>query len=331
MNTTGRLVIILLFILSFKITYTQKLETPSNEFLITIAKDGSGDYTTIQEAINNTKSFPSKRVTIHIKNGVYHEKVKIHEWNTRISLIGESKENTIITYNDYFDKINLGRNSTFYTATLQVDGNDFYATNLTIENTAGDIGQAISLTVNADRVQFDGCVIKGNQDTLYLTGEDTKLYFKNCFIEGTTDYIFGNATVFFDQCIIHSKKDSYITAASTPEHRKYGFVFKECLLTAAKNVTQVYLGRPWRINAKTVFIDCNLGKHITPQGWHSWSKPSAEKNAFYAEYNSVGEGSKPNNRVQWSHQLKKNQTKKYSLNIVLGERKKNVKAKWYLR
>lgn len=157
----------------------------SNEFLITVAKDGSGDYTNIQEAINNTKSFPSKRVIIHIKNGVYHEKVKIHEWNTRISLIGESKENTIITYDDYFDKIDLGRNSTFHTATLQVDGNDFYATNLTIENAAGEIGQAIALMVNADRVQFDNCSIKGNQDTLYVTGESNKQYFKNCFCIGT--------------------------------------------------------------------------------------------------------------------------------------------------
>src|SRR5690606_11857505 len=168
---------------------------PANEYKMTVAKDGSGDYVNIQDAINNAKSFPYRRVEIFIKNGVYNEKVKIHEWNTYISLIGESKEKTIIFYDDHFKKIDKGRNSTFLTYTVLVEGNDFTAKNLTIQNTAGDVGQAIALSVNADRCYIKNCNILGNQDTLYTSGEGFRQYFSNCYIEGTTDFIFGQATV----------------------------------------------------------------------------------------------------------------------------------------
>ncbi len=282
-----------------------------------VAQDGSGDYTTIQAAINDSKSFPYERITIFVKNGIYKEKIKVHEWNTNISLIGESKENTIITYDDYFNKIGLGINSTFYTYTMLVEANDFILKNITIENASGDIGQAVALSVFSDRVAVVNCRIIGNQDTLYASGTG-KQYYKNCYIEGTTDFIFGSATAFFENCQIHSKKDSYITAASTPKDTLYGYVFKECKLTANEGVSKVYLGRPWRIYAKTVFINCNLGKHILPVGWHNWSKPDAEKTAFYGEYNSNGEGASPKTRVLWSHQLSKNEAKKYTLKNCMG-------------
>ena len=259
---------------------------------------------------------------------MYYEKVKIHEWNTNISLIGESKERTIITYDDYFNKMNQGRNSTFYTYTLLVEANDFYASNLTIRNTSGDVGQAVALSVFSDRVFISNCNILGNQDTLYASGVG-RHYYKNCYIEGTTDFIFGSATALFENCTIHSKKNSYITAASTPRGVQYGYVFKNCKLTAGENITKVYLGRPWRKYAKTVFIGCEMGKHILPEGWHNWSKPEAENTSFYAEYNNNGSGFKPDERVSWSQQLKKSKSKKYTIESIFGCKNKNMNQNWY--
>lgn len=289
-----------------------------DEFNIVVDKNGNGDFATIQEAVNAAKAFPSERITIFVKNGVYYEKVKIHSWNPYISLIGESREKTIITYDDHFNKIDIGRNSTFYTYTILVEGNNFIAKNLTFQNSSGEVGQAVALNVNADRVIISNCSLLGNQDTLYTSGEGTKNYFKDCYIEGTTDFIFGDATVLFENCTIHSKSNSYITAASTPQNVAFGYVFKNCKLTAAPKATEVYLGRPWRIYAKTVFINCEMGNHIKPEGWHNWSKPEAEKSAFYAEYKCSGEGFQPEKRVFWAHQLKKSQAKKYSLENCMG-------------
>ncbi|WP_338407110.1 pectate lyase [uncultured Flavobacterium sp.] len=302
---------------------------PINEYNVVVSLDGSGDYTNIQEAINASKSFPYQRVIIFIKDGIYYEKIKVHEWNTNISLIGESKENTIITYDDYFGKMNLGKNSTFYTYTLLVEANDFYASNLTIQNTSGEVGQAVALSVFSDKVVIEICNILGNQDTLYTSGDGNRQYFKDCYIEGTTDFIFGKATALFENCIIHSKKNSYITAAATPEGAEFGFVFKNCRLTAEDGVNEVYLGRPWRIYAKTVFIDCEMGNHIKPGGWNNWAKPEAEKTAYYAEHQSTGAGSNSEKRVSWSHQLKKRQAKKYTIKKILGQKKCNLDHLWY--
>ncbi|MBN1378677.1 MAG: pectin esterase [Gammaproteobacteria bacterium] len=296
-------------------------------YSVVVTQDGSGDYRSIQQAIDDTKSFPDKRITIYVKNGTYKEKVKIHEWNTLLSIIGESKEKTIITYDDHFKKINLGRNSTFHTATVQVDGDDFHAENLTIENTAGPVGQAVALSINADRVSFHNSRFLGHQDTVYLTGENKRHYFKDCYIEGTTDFIFGRATTVFDNCTIHSKANSYITAASTPKGVEFGLVFLNCTLTSDKNVTKVYLGRPWRPYAKTVFINTQMGAHIAPEGWHNWAKPEAEKTVFYAEYNSKGQGGNNVGRVSWSKKLSKKRATQYTTANILGVRTGNG---WYL-
>jgi pectinesterase len=305
-----------------------ELLTEKNSYEITVSKDGSGDYTSIQEAINNAKAFPDEHITIFVKNGTYNEKVKIHEWNPNLSIIGESKENTIITYDDYFNKISLGRNSTFYTYTLLVEANNVRLQNLTIENSSGEVGQAVALSVFSDEVAIINCNIIGHQDTLYASGKG-KQYYKDCYIEGTTDFIFGSATAFFENCIIHSKKNSYITAASTPKNAKFGYVFKNCKLTADEGVNEVYLGRPWRNYAQTVFINCNFGQHILPVGWHNWSKPEAEKTSFYAESDNYGPGFRPEHRVKWSHQLKPNQAKKYTVKNILGRYKKTSKQEWY--
>lgn len=284
-----------------------------------VAKDGSGDFTSIQAAIDASKSFPYERITIHIKNGVYKEKVKVHSWNTKLSLVGESKEKTVITNNDYFDKIDRGRNSTFFTYTLLVQANDFHAENLTIENSSGPVGQAVALHVESDRSSFENCRILGDQDTIYAAGEGSRQYFKDCYIEGTTDFIFGGATAVFEDCTINSKDNSYITAASTPKNVDHGYLFKNCRLTADKDVTEVYLGRPWRNFARTVFIHCQMGDHIRPVGWYNWGKEEAEKTAFYAEYGNTGPGYTPDKRVDWAHILTAEQAKMYTLEEFFGD------------
>lgn len=281
----------------------------------TVAQDGSGDYKTLQEAINACKVFPDGRITILLKPGIYREKVEVYSWTSKISLIGVDAATTIISFDDYSGK---GSHNTFTSYTVKVLGNDFYAENITFENTAGPVGQAVALHVEGDRCVFKNCRFLGNQDTIYTGGDSSRQYFTNCSIEGTTDFIFGAATAVFENCTIHSKKNSYVTAASTPEGKMYGYVFLNCKLTATADATKVYLGRPWRNYAKTVFVNCDLGGHILPEGWHNWSKPDAEKTTLYAEYNSTGKGANTTARVAWSHQLTKKEAQNYTLDKILA-------------
>lgn len=279
---------------------------------IVVAQDGSGDHTSIQAAINRTKSFPDKPITIFIKKGVYREKVRVYAWNTHLTFEGEDRDSTIIEFDDHFKKINKGRNSTFLTYTLSVEANDFTAKNLTIANRAGAVGQALALSVSGDRCTFENCRIIGNQDTLYCTGDGFRQYFVKCHIEGTTDFIFGNATALFEECVIHSKANSYITAASTTERQEYGLVFLRCQLTASEGIDKVYLGRPWRAHARTAFIDCEYGSHILPKGWSEWGKGTNHLSAFYAEFTSANNS----NRAVWAIQLSKRQAKKYRKSVI---------------
>jgi pectinesterase len=269
----------------------------------TVAKDSSGDFETIQAAIFASKAFPDRDITIFIKNAIYHEKVEIFAWNTRVTMIGESREGTIIRYDDHFNKLELGRNSTFHTYTLKVMGDDFRAANLTIENTAGPVGQAVALHVEADRAAFVNVAIKGYQDTVYVAGEGRRSYFKDCLIEGTVDFIFGAGTAYFEQCEIRSlRSNSYITAASTPPNQA-GLVFQHCHFSRADDVENVYLGRPWRAHAKTVIMASQLDEHIIPQGWHDWNDTSKQKTVFYAEYANEGPGSALSQRVKWAQNM----------------------------
>lgn len=289
-----------------------------DEYRLTVAQDGSGNYMTIQAAVDAARSFPDRRITIFVKNGIYREKIVVPAVNNRLSIIGEDPEKTIITWNDYFNKINRGRNSTFYTYTLLVIADDFVAENLTIENSAGPVGQALALYVMGDRCVFRNCRLLGNQDTLYTDGLNSRHYFDGCYIEGTTDFIFGPATALFSNCTIHSKRDSYITAASTPEGKPFGYVFIGCKLTAAPEAKKVFLGRPWRDFARTVFIKCEMGSHIVPEGWSNWSGTQRDKTAYYAEYGNTGPGADASQRVSWSHQLTKKEIKKYTPENILA-------------
>ncbi|WP_347330544.1 pectinesterase family protein [Marinimicrobium locisalis] len=316
---------VLLFALLVALPFTGHAQVV---YEMTVAQDGSGDFESIQAAIDATKAFPDKRITIHVKNGIYHEPVKVYEWNPMVSLIGESAEGTVITWGSHFKQINKGRNSTFHTPTVQVNGDDFHGENLTIRNTAGPIGQAIALAINADRVSFYNSRFLGHQDTVYVTGEGKKQYFKDCYIEGTTDFIFGRATAVFEGCQLHSLADSYITAASTPQDVDHGLVFFDATLTANTDVESVYLGRPWRAYAQIVFINTQMGEHIRPEGWHNWSNPEAERQSFYAEHNSLGPGAASTERVSWSHQLTEADAERYSLKTILGSERR---PEWYLR
>lgn len=291
---------------------------------LTVAQDGSGDYKTIQEAVNAVRDHSQVQVVIFIKKGVYYEKLVIPSWKTKITLQGESRDSTIITNSDYSGKPYPGgrdatgrdKYSTFTSYTMLVQGNDFRAENLTIQNTAGRVGQAVALHAEGDRCVIVNCNLLGNQDTLYVGVDTSRQYYLNCFIEGTTDFIFGPATVVFRDCTIKSLSNSYITAASTTPKQAYGFVFFNCKLVADTAAKKVFLGRPWRPYARTVFINTEMGNHIVAAGWDNWRNPANEKTAFYAEYNSKGVNT--SGRVPWSKQLTKKEANQYTLKNIFG-------------
>ncbi|PTT03986.1 pectin esterase, partial [Flavobacterium sp. HMWF030] len=284
-----------LALLLFLTTMFLSAQTLTNKTALTVAQDGSGDYKTIQEAVNNVKDSLNKRTVITIRPGVYVEKLVIPATKTFITLKGLDRNKTIISFNDYSGKplreLDASGKKEFGTSTsysFLILGNDCTLENLTVENTAGRVGQAVALHIKSDRVIVKNCNILGNQDTLYLSEGNTRVYFENCFINGTTDFIFGAATAYFYKCTIESLTNSYITAASTPQGQPYGFVFTDCKLTAKDNtVDKVFLGRPWRPYAQTVFINTEMGSHIIPEGWNEWIDkrfPDKDKTAYYAEY-----------------------------------------------
>lgn len=282
---------------------------------IVVSRDGTGNFRTLQEAIESARAFMDYTVTIYVKNGVYKEKVIVPSWVENIDIIGEDRDKTIITYDDH---ANINKMGTFRTYTVKVEGSDITFKNLTIENNAAQLGQAVALHTEGDRLKFINCRILGNQDTIYTGAKFTRLYFKDCYIDGTTDFIFGPSTALFEDCIIHSKRNSYVTAASTPKEAKYGYVFKHCKLTAEPGVDKVYLGRPWRPYAYTLFIECELGKHIVPAGWHNWGKQSNEETARYMEYKNTGEGANVSERVAWSKQLIKKEAEAVTVDAIFS-------------
>lgn len=276
-----------------------------NPDTIRVATDGSGDFTTISEAIEVCRAFMDYHKVIYVARGTYKEKIILPQWLQNIEICGESAESTIITF-DHHANIPLTDTNlpmgTFRTYTMKIEGNDITLKNLTIENNAPRLGQAVALHTQGDRLVFVNCRIKGNQDTIYTGMPYTRLYFLQCYICGTTDFIFGPSTAWFEQCTIESLSNSYVTAASTPADQPYGYVFNRCRLTAAQGIDRVYLGRPWRDYGYTLFMNCDLGSHIRPEGWHHW-QPQREATARYYEYHNTGAGSATAQRVKWSHQL----------------------------
>jgi len=305
-----------LLFLGFLLVSCIKL-TAVEKYDFVVAQDGSGNFTTIQSAIDACKSFPDKPIIIFVKNGIYKEKVQVPACNNLLKIKGEDSKKTILTNDDFFGKINWGRNSTFYTYTLMVEANDFQLENITIENSSGAVGQAVALHVEGDRCIFRNCRILGHQDTLYAAGETSRQYFSDCYIEGATDFIFGAATVVFERCTLHTLANSCITAASTTKGKQFGFVFLNCRLTAEIGASKTYLGRPWRDYANVVFIHCDMGAHIMPAGWANWDKTQRDKTAFYAEFENTGAGANTSARVGWSKVLTPKEAAKYTVTDIL--------------
>lgn len=319
--------VVCLFLLISSNIFSQTANPDKYKYVYTVAKDGSGDYATIQEAINVMRVFTLAPITLYIKNGVYNEKIELFENKTDVRFVGENVDKTIITFDDYSGK---GKLNTFNSYTAKISGNRFVAENITFQNSAGRVGQAVALYVDADEAVFKNCKFLGNQDTVFLGGETSRQYFVNCFIEGTTDFIFGPATAVFQNCEILCKSNSYITAPNTTMGKEFGFVFLDCKVTVGDEVTREYLGRPWRAWAKSVFIRCELPSQIAPEGWDNWSNKENERTTFFAEFKCKGAGFKPNERVAWSHQLKKSEAKRYTVKNILSPKSKNG-TEWYLK
>ncbi len=299
-----------------------------NPDTIVVARDGTGEFRTVAEAIEVCRAFMDYHKVIYIKKGTYKEKIILPQWLQNIELCGEDRDETIITWDDHANvKILLPASSqgggemrpmgTFRTYTLKVEANDITFKNLTIENNAARLGQAVALHTEGDRLTFVNCRFLGHQDTIYTGVANTRLYFKDCYIEGTTDFIFGPSTAWFEQCRIHCKANSYITAASTPKEVMYGYIFNKCVITAASDVQKVYLGRPWRDYGYTLFMHCTLPKEIRPEGWHHWQK-EREQTARYLEFENTGDGADTSKRAAWSRQLTKKEAKEITLEKVFS-------------
>ena len=322
------LLAMMLFLAAWPVLAANKYDNPDT---LVVSRDGTGEFRTIDEAIEVCRAFMDYTKVIYVKKGVYKEKLIIPSWLTNITICGEDRDNTIITWDDHANiKMPVGGldteaavkgkpMGTFRTYTLKVQGSYITLKDITIENNAAKLGQAVTLHTEGDHILVQNCRLLGNQDTVYTGVGGTRVAFYDCYIEGTTDFIFGPSIAWFQNCEIHSKANSYITAASTPAGPKYGYVFYKCRLTADKDVDKVYLGRPWRPFAATIFMDCELGKHIRPEGWHNWNNAKNEETARYAEYGNKGEGASTKNRVKWSKQLSKKEAAKVTLLDVFGE------------
>lgn len=287
----------------------------SDKYDIIVDRNGRGHFRNIQQAIDSVRAFnPAGTVTIFIHAGVYKEKLLLPTHVNNVKLIGEDKEKTVITYDDH---ANINKMGTFRTYTFLIQGNDITVENLTVENSSLQLGQAVALHVEGDRVIFRNCRFLGHQDTIYAGRENMRQYFENCYIEGTTDFIFGPSTCWFEGCEIFCKKNSYITAANTPQNIEYGYIFNNCKIELDKGINAVYLGRPWRAYAMTLFMNCELPEGIKPEGWDNWRNPDNERTARYMEYNNTGKGAGTTKRVKWSKVLTANEAQKYTVENVL--------------
>ena len=307
--------------------FAQTSNPQQYKYIFTVAKDGSGDYRYIQDAIDAMRVYPLAPITLYIKNGVYNEKIELPANNTDVTFIGESVDKTIITFNDYSGR---GKLTTFTSYTAKISGNRFVAENISFVNSAGPVGQALALYVDADKAVFKNCRFLGNQDTIFAAGETARQYFFDCYIEGTTDFIFGPSTAVFDGCTIYAKSNSYITAANTTPGKSFGFVFLRCKILAAPEVTKLYLGRPWRAHAKTAFLFCELPAVIAPEGWNNWGNPENEKTVVYGEYQNNGQGADTKNRVAWAKQLTQKEAGAYQPEVIFSnESSESAEEDWF--
>lgn len=295
-----------------------KPESPKYD--IVVAADGSGDVTTVQAAFDKVPANSAKEIVIFVKKGSYKQVLTLASGKNNVRLIGEDAKTTVLTFDNYSGKDNGsgGVHTTSTSSSTYIKGTNFIAENITFENAAGPVGQALAIYIEGARSAFNKCRFIGNQDT-YYAHQNTLQYLKDCYIEGTVDYIFGGSVAYFEGCELHSLAAGYITAASTPQTNTYGYVFQNCRITAPANVTfKVYLGRPWREYANVVFMNSDLGGHIRPEGWSIWNGNENHLTSRYAEYKNKGVGASTASRVTWSRQLSDTEAQKYSKATVLG-------------
>lgn len=285
-----------------------------------VASDGSGAFRTVQEAIDAAPrtTGPERPWKIFVKSGTYHEVVYIQHEKRFVHLIGEDPANTVITHGLHAklpgpDGREIG---TFRTATVQVDADDFTFENITFENSAGPVSQALAIRIDGDRVALHRCRFLGFQDTL-LTNRG-RHYFEDCSITGAVDFIFGAGTAFFERCKIHVTRNGYITAASTPADHQHGLIFSHCVIEADKPGIQTYLGRPWRPHAHTVFLHTTMDASVRPEAWENWRNPANEATARYAEFQTSGPGANPQKRASWSRQLSDREAAELTAERVLA-------------
>jgi pectinesterase len=312
---------------------------------IVVDRTGHGDYMTVQEAIDAVPNYSHEKITtILIKAGTYKEAIDIPHTKFRMKITGQGADKTILTYDRYAEQLwpdNDFKVGTSGSASIYIHSSYVTFEDITFENTAGEgkeIGQAVAVFTDGDFLFFRRCRFIGNQDTLYTYGRFGKEggikrnFFLDCYIEGTTDFIFGPSIAYFENCHIHSKKNSYVTAASTLPGQKYGYVFKNCKLTADPGIDKCYLGRPWGAYAKTVFIGCELGPHIVADGWHDWEKEgkaNTKENSYYAEYQNVGPGAR-GPRVKWAHTLTAEEAAEYTFEKVMYQAEDGIVWNPYL-
>jgi len=303
----------------------------AQERRINVASDGSGDYRTLQEAIAAVPDNSADRTVIHLKDGTYEGPFLVDAKKAKLTLEGEASGTTILTYDKNVNDHPKEQQLMQFDPCLGVKAPEFHAEKLTIRNTSGDHGQALALRIDADRAVVRDCRILGWQDTLMIN--NGRQFFKDCYIEGRVDFIYGSGRAWFENCEIHSKAGGYLTAASTPQEQPYGFVFSECRITGDDKPwvdpsgqipgkkpgdPRAFLGRPWRDFASVTFMNCAMGEFVRPEGWHNWGKPEKEKTARYSEFGNTGPGSSTDKRVPWSKQLTKEEASMITKSAVIG-------------
>jgi PelA/Pel-15E family pectate lyase len=286
--------------------------TPAKPCEIRVSASGNGDVKTVGEAIEKVPVNNTSRCVIRVAPGTYTEQIRVPANKPYISFVGEKAESTVLT----FSLSNKEAGSTSASYATYIGGHDFHAENITFENSFGKGSQAVAVLVEADRAVFDNCRFLGWQDTLYA--KNGRQFYKDSYIEGHVDFIFGQAAAYFENCQIHSKGDGYIAAPMRfAADEPAGFIFDKCRLTSSNTDRGVYLGRPWRDYGRTVFINTVMDAAIRPEGWHHW-EPQREKTAFLAEYGSTGKGASDATRVPWARKLGDADVKQFSVEYFLG-------------
>jgi len=292
------------------------LQTGPPPMQVVVAADGTGDFKTIQMAIDHAPFVrDGQRLNIEIRPGTYKERLVVPQDRPRTTFLGADAATTIITA--AMSAKEAG--GTFLSSTVDVQGTEFHAENITFENTFGVGSQAVALMIHSDRAELLRCRLLGWQDTLYAaTGRQ---YYKDCYIEGHVDFIFGNASAVFDNCEIHSRGDGYLTAQSrTSPELTTGFVFYRSRLTAENQTKGSYLGRPWRPYSRVVFIDTAMDAFIRPEGWNNWNDAKNEATAWYGEFGSTGPGAGTGTRAAWARPMTAQQAAAFKPDVFLRGR-----------